>query len=143
MSATAEHITSKGAKVRTPEAQNEPAESKTEGSIEGALALCRWEDDGGAVTPSKHRIVTEKNGLPYDSHDPSKKKESGRPLPLSGALTACEKRLCLALQLGGEPLLDLSGRRLRLAVDHLGDDLVHQECRDVPEVPVRKASHSE
>ena len=49
MSATAEHITPKDAKVHTPEAQNEPAESKTEESIEGALALCRWEDDGGAV----------------------------------------------------------------------------------------------
>ena len=46
MGGMAEYITSKDAKVHIPETQNKPDNAE---SIEDALALCRWEDDGGAV----------------------------------------------------------------------------------------------
>jgi hypothetical protein len=46
VSGIAEYITSKDARVHIPERQNKPDSAE---SIEEVLALCRWEDDGGAV----------------------------------------------------------------------------------------------
>jgi len=45
----AEHITS--VKVGIPDTENKP---DTAESIEEAIALCRWEDEGGAVPHSKY-----------------------------------------------------------------------------------------
>jgi hypothetical protein len=46
VSATAVHVASKDAKVHIPERQSKPDNAE---SIEDALALCQWEDDGGVV----------------------------------------------------------------------------------------------